>query len=780
MARDTNPGNKLNLFTDDHWLDDSDHQAADKLAGAEYNASPRQDDSTSRNFSSVHQGEHVHDQSRIDKMNEGAASIKSDADLSQHTQHQAAGKFIEDIASESNDSFVQENYYSQRVNSSNHSSDDNNNEDITKQADETDTRDNKFIVNVDNSGNIDIDASDSTPTSTVDIIDPELELEDDDEIRVAVAQTPSLSTEDVNGLEDNPVALNIKSSLNDVDGKETLYIVISNLPDHATLVNPQLQPVGSLFNDSKSWIISADDVEGLAVVLPEHLHDNFDITVYAYALEHNGDIAFSGVQTVNVDIAAVVDAPVITGNDSTGTEDQDITLDIQVALTDLDGSEEITQVLVQVAEGSELSAGLQVDNTTWLLRPEELANLKLTPPEHFSGDMTVSITATAREISTQETITVTSSIILTIDAVVDSPNLTVDTTVSGTLNEAIALDVTAGLVDIDGSESLVVHISGIPDSAMLSLGSKNPDGSWTLSDTDLDHLDSLSLLVSDADGDFDLTVNAISTEINGETAAVSKTIHVDLDVDDFNVIEGNSGNNTLRGTDERDEIHGGAGNDKLYGYEGDDRLYGDAGKDRLYGGKGDDELHGGSGKDKLYGGDDDDTLHGGDGNDLLRGDRGDDTLHGDAGKDNLQGGHGDDTLYGGAGKDKLYGQQGDDTLIGGSGTDRLYGGSGDDRLVAGSGNDQLRGDSGHDIFVFDVSDGGHKTVDGGGGSRWVDTIQLENAGEPGQNWVLQTQASYTIDSENKQILFDGHDASGSISTDDGTRIDFDDIDKISW
>ncbi len=101
-------------------------------------------------------------------------------------------------------------------------------------------------------------------------------------------------------------------------------------------------------------------------------------------------------------------------------------------------------------------------------------------------------------------------------------------------------------------------------------------------------------------------------------------------------IHGNSGNNTLVGTDGDDIIYGYGGNDDISGGAGNDIIYGGAGNDKLNGGDGNDILYGGNGNDKLYGGAGDDILIGGKGNNTLYGGEGHDTFkwqQGDYGKD---------------------------------------------------------------------------------------------------------------------------------------------------
>lgn len=85
----------------------------------------------------------------------------------------------------------------------------------------------------------------------------------------------------------------------------------------------------------------------------------------------------------------------------------------------------------------------------------------------------------------------------------------------------------------------------------------------------------------------------------------------------------------------------------------------------------------------------DDTLKGLSGDDILQGGAGNDRLFGGEGNDTLRGGPGSDRLFGGKGNDILRGQEGDDYLVGGRGQDLLYGGSGNNTLTGGNSQDQF-------------------------------------------------------------------------------------------
>ena len=137
----------------------------------------------------------------------------------------------------------------------------------------------------------------------------------------------------------------------------------------------------------------------------------------------------------------------------------------------------------------------------------------------------------------------------------------------------------------------------------------------------------------------------------------------------------------------------------------------------MEGNDGDDTLRGGNGNDELYGGSENGREDASDGKD---------TLYGEAGNDEMYGGGGDDTLDGGSGNDELYGGYGKDTLRGGSGRDELYGGEGDDVIDGGSGDDELVGGNGEDVFRFSRSQGDDTIEDFRAGEDKIDLSAFTN------------------------------------------------------
>ncbi len=101
-------------------------------------------------------------------------------------------------------------------------------------------------------------------------------------------------------------------------------------------------------------------------------------------------------------------------------------------------------------------------------------------------------------------------------------------------------------------------------------------------------------------------------------------------------------------------------------------------------------------KDDLFGGLGNDVVSGGLGNDRLFGEGGDDILYGNTASNINGNADGQDFLYGGAGNDQLFG---------GSDTDQLFGGDGNDKLDGSAGNDFMTGGAGYDTFILRSENG---------------------------------------------------------------------------
>jgi len=230
------------------------------------------------------------------------------------------------------------------------------------------------------------------------------------------------------------------------------------------------------------------------------------------------------------------------------------------------------------------------------------------------------------------------------------------------------LNITANLIDTDGSETLSITIDNLPDGAVLSAGTDNGDGTFTLSNEDLDGLE---ISVPADTGDFGVAVTATSTEEDGSTNSVTTYAGVDESSSDTSFEQLDDGGDTF---------------------------------------------------DNSSSSTTEEIIVGGDGDDTVRTGGGDDVIEGGAGNDDLYGEDGEDTLIGGAGDDTLTGGDGNDTIEGGAGDDEAFGGQGDDLFIfgAGDGADYFDGGNGwSDTIQLEGVDGGP-----GGDSGW--TLQLDN------------------------------------------------------
>uniref|UniRef100_UPI003AA90ED2 beta strand repeat-containing protein n=1 Tax=Thalassospira alkalitolerans TaxID=1293890 RepID=UPI003AA90ED2 len=99
---------------------------------------------------------------------------------------------------------------------------------------------------------------------------------------------------------------------------------------------------------------------------------------------------------------------------------------------------------------------------------------------------------------------------------------------TGAEDSAISLDISAALRDLDGgNETLSITISGVPDGAILSAGTSNGNGTWTLRP---DQLAGLTVTPGENyNGSFDLSVTATSAEANGSRSSATTTLTVDVD-----------------------------------------------------------------------------------------------------------------------------------------------------------------------------------------------------------------------------------------------------------
>jgi len=346
---------------------------------------------------------------------------------------------------------------------------------------------------------------------------------------IGVADAPTLQTEDVSGDSGEPIPLDIASGLTDTDGSESLSITISGLPEGASLNNGTVNPDGSV-------TLTPAELNGLVLTPPAGSDEDFTLAVTATSTEDDGDTADT-LGTINVDLSDNAEPPTLVLTDAQGDEDTAIPLDIDAAITDAGDVLSIT--ISEVPQGATLSAGTDNGDGSWSLTPEQLDGLTVTPPADSDVDFALTVTATATDGSDVEHTTGTLNVV--VDAVADTPAVDAGDG-DGDVGQTIPLDISSALADTDGSESLSITISDVPEGAVINGGEQVDDGTWLLEPGDLANL-TISL-PADASDDFDLTVTATATEADGgDTATNTVTSSVNVDpnaADDVN--EATAGN----------------------------------------------------------------------------------------------------------------------------------------------------------------------------------------------------------------------------------------------
>ena len=336
----------------------------------------------------------------------------------------------------------------------------------------------------------------------------------------AVADAPTVTVSNATGEEDSAIPLNIGDALEDTDGSESITdITISGVPTGAQLS-------AGTDNGDGTWTLTPGQLTGLTITPPDDSDVDFSLSVSATSTEADGGDTATTIATLNVDVTAIADAPTVNVSNVTGQEDSPILLNIGVALEDTDGSEPITDITISgVPTGASLSAGTDNGDGTWTLTTGDLAGLTITPPADSNVDFTLTVSATSTEADGGDTATTGATLNVDVVGVADQPTVSVQSA-SGLEDTAIDLNIQASLTDLDGSETLSIVISGVPNGAQLSAGTDNGDGTWTLTQSDLTGLQITP--PADSNVDFVLSVAATATEDDGDTATTNANFSVSV------------------------------------------------------------------------------------------------------------------------------------------------------------------------------------------------------------------------------------------------------------
>ena len=296
-------------------------------------------------------------------------------------------------------------------------------------------------------------------------------------LRQATADEPDLTVGPASGGEDQVggIALDISAVSTDTVGNETLSVNISGLPTGATLS-------AGTPNVDGTWTLTADQLSGLTLIPAENYNGDFELSVTATSTVSDridGDSA-STFGTIAVSVAAVNDAPTITGSAST-----DIVEDASgVSIDELSTASDVAQQATGSLSITDVDAGEAVFDAQ-TATPGTHGTFSVTP----GGDWTYDLDAAATDALpagavVTETFDVVSAdgtatpVTITITGTDDAPTIT-GSAAGDLLESDVAQQATGSLTitDVDAGESVFDAQTATPGSH--GTFSVTPGGDWT-------------------------------------------------------------------------------------------------------------------------------------------------------------------------------------------------------------------------------------------------------------------------------------------------------------
>jgi hypothetical protein len=249
-----------------------------------------------------------------------------------------------------------------------------------------------------------------------------------------VADGLKIAVPKLNGIEDQPIALDVTLELIDTDGSEEISSNGYVLVGAGATLDGSYELVGSSDNDSLVdgtslegyYRVPKGDLSTLVLQPDENWSGTFTVRAAAYSTEilddEDGDhLKLSLSSSATVKVEAVADPPVITvPAPVVGLEDTDILIPGLTATMASDAATEILSVVISGApEGSMFSAGSNSGGQRWSIPVASLTNIAIRPPMHYAGTMTLTFTAIAMEPSNGSEAQTSQDFILDITPIAD-------------------------------------------------------------------------------------------------------------------------------------------------------------------------------------------------------------------------------------------------------------------------------------------------------------------------------------------------------------------------
>ncbi|WP_222861134.1 Ig-like domain-containing protein [Vibrio cholerae] len=212
------------------------------------------------------------------------------------------------------------------------------------------------------------------------------------------------------GRQDTAIPLSeIKASLNDNDGSETLSIALTGIPNGATISDGTNSVT---ITDNQSVDVTNWSLNSLVVTPPDGSHEDFTIKVTVTSTEKaNNDQAES---TVDIHVIVHVQSPTVTQSDFvSGNEDQLISGNV---LTNDSDADDVLSVVSISVNGQPYSVGNAIELTEGKLTINANGSFTFEPTEHWSGKVP--------EIQYTTNTGKTDTLTIEVKAVADAPNVT--------------------------------------------------------------------------------------------------------------------------------------------------------------------------------------------------------------------------------------------------------------------------------------------------------------------------------------------------------------------
>ncbi|MCK8045002.1 adhesin [Shewanella sp. 1CM18E] len=372
--------------------------------------------------------------------------------------------------------------------------------------------------------------------------------------------------EDADSFNINVSASSVDETGVDPQGSETVSYIIDNITAGLTL-----SAIGVTITSGMT--ISQMQLDNLVAKVGDNLAGKFSFTVQAKTTESdNKDSALSSVETVTIAVVPIADKPTLTTQNIRSDEDAPILLSSVVSgtLTDTSGSEFLSFEFT-LPDGWSIDApSASFNGSVWTVLASEVDSgaAKLIPADDVSsanlGPFSISVKSFATETSQDgvdpadgvihpnprysdvSTVTVTltgvanDQPVINADAsiwAIDSATGVISNVVAFNEDENIALDFTIVSSDDDGSESLDLRITGLPEGVIFVDSAGNAVNlpvvdfinNQPVYGVSASLLATLSLQpASDFSGQISLSIFVQSTELDGDSADYELTLNIDI------------------------------------------------------------------------------------------------------------------------------------------------------------------------------------------------------------------------------------------------------------